>query len=166
MGLGLQKRGCGFGLYSKVYRYLDFMRSLLSHRLRREGAGNTSKKEILAPSRARNLQDFDERSYESKNYFTYKFPSPDQIQSLFGPEFPPLAKARSGRGCGFGLGFKIYRFPAFMRFLTCVRNDTSSINTPKLILLFIRQRFLIKGCVKKTDCLSDSELSVFSIPMI
>ena len=36
----------------------------------------------------------------------------------------------------------------------------------RLFLLFIGQRFLIEGCVNKTDCLSDSELSVFSNPTI
>ena len=41
------------------------------------------------------------------------------------------------------------------------QSKTSRPNLPS-----IGQRFLIKGCVMKTDCLSVSELSVFSNPTI
>ena len=45
-------------------------------------------------------------------------------------------------------------------------NEPCCTETSRKNLHSVEQRFLIKGCVKKTDCLSVSELSVFSNPMI
>ena len=47
-------------------------------------------------------------------------------------------------------------------------SQTSPTNTgtSRLILPFIKQRFLIKGCVKKIACLSVSEFAIFSNPKI
>ena len=45
-------------------------------------------------------------------------------------------------------------------------NEPCCTETSRKNLHSVEQRFLIKGCVKKTDCLSVSELSVFSNPKI
>ena len=45
-------------------------------------------------------------------------------------------------------------------------NEPCCTETSRKNLHSVEQRFLIKGCVKKTDCLSVSELSVFSNPTI